>query len=105
METELLSIYNFNILFNNKETINSELDIFIPSLSLAFEINGILHYKPIYGKDKLKQIKANDLKKKHLCKSKNIALKTIDISEIHHFSPSKVKKYLDRIINTIEKLS
>ena len=38
------------------EAINSELDVYVPSLNLAFELNGIFHYEPIYGEKKLNQI-------------------------------------------------
>ena len=34
--------------FNQKNAVGSELDIFCPTLKLAFEINGIFHYKPIF---------------------------------------------------------
>ena len=40
---------DLNILFNDKATIGSELDILIPEIKIAFEINGIIHYEPIYG--------------------------------------------------------
>jgi len=61
LETELNKLYpDLEILFNNKSTINSELDIYIPILNLAFELNGIFHYEPIYGQDKLNQIQNND---------------------------------------------
>ena len=45
LETQLCKSYpNLEIHFNKKDTINSELDIYIPSLKLAFELNGIFHY-------------------------------------------------------------
>ena len=44
IEEELKGKYDFEIIFNGKEAINSELDIYIPSLGLAFELNGIFHY-------------------------------------------------------------
>lgn len=57
LEQQLTSLYqNLLIDFNKKNTINSELDIYIPSLKLAFELNGIFHYEPIHGPDKLNQI-------------------------------------------------
>ena len=54
LEKELIKLYpDLLFHFNRKDTINSELDIYIPSLKLAFELNGIFHYEPIYGDNKL----------------------------------------------------
>jgi hypothetical protein len=56
LEQELIKLYStLEIHFCRSDTIGSELDIYIPSLKLAFEINGIFHYKPIFGEDKLKK--------------------------------------------------
>ena len=56
---------------NQKEIIGSELDFYFPTLKLAIQINGPLHYYPIYGKKKLD---SNTIygyrKKKSLPKSK-----------------------------------
>ena len=61
LEEQLTSLYpKLDIHFNRKDTIGSELDIYIPSLNLAVELNGIFHYEPIFGKDKLSKIKTND---------------------------------------------
>ena len=57
--------------------IGYELDIYFSILSLAIEINGIVHYKPIYGEDKLGKIQAIDKTKDEKCKEHNIALITI----------------------------
>lgn len=102
IEEELKKEYSFEIIFNGKETINSELDIYIPSLSLAFELNGIFHYEPIYGEDKLKNIKNNDDRKFQACLEKNIELCIIDTSSAKVFKPERDRKYLDivkKIIN------
>lgn len=70
-EKQLKLLYpDIKILCNSKTAIDSELDIFIPSLSLAFEFNGILHYKPIYGIKKLNKIKKNDKLKKDCVENK-----------------------------------
>jgi len=39
---------NIKILENSKELINFELDIYLPELKLAIELNGPTHYEPIY---------------------------------------------------------
>jgi len=102
IEEQLKILYpKLNILFNDKTTIDSELDIYIPSLSLAFELNGIFHYEPIYGDYKLKQTKSNDKNKFFLCQKKQINLCVIDISSIIHFKPFRAQKFLDIICNII----
>lgn len=88
-------------LFNNKEIIGSELDIFIPSMNLAFEISGIYHFKPIFGESKLIQIQNNDLNKKIICSSKNIDLHVIDTSDQIKFSESSSEKYFNYIKNIV----
>jgi len=57
--------------FKNK--INVEFDVFIPSLSMAFEYNGEYHYKfvPIYGS---KNISQRDEKKRRICEQDGISL-------------------------------
>lgn len=102
IEEQLKNLYpNLKILFNDKTAIKSELDIYIPSLSLAFELNGIFHYEPIYGQDKLKQIQSNDQNKFYLCQQNQINLCIIDISSIIHFKPAKAQKFLDIICKII----
>jgi hypothetical protein len=89
------------ILFNDKQTIESELDIYIPSLQLAFELNGIHHKKPIYGDEKLARIQSNDVDKIKRCIEKNILLMSIDTSAQSQFSPKTSEMYLEEIIGTI----
>lgn len=90
-------------LFNRKDAINSELDIFIPELKLAFELNGIFHYEPIYGEEKLCQIQNNDQRKFQACLEKGIELCIIDSSKQRYFKPKTAQKYLDIIINVINQ--
>jgi hypothetical protein len=88
--------------YNRKDTINSELDIYIPNLKLAFELNGIFHYEPIYGPDKLVQIRNNDNRKMQACLEQNIELCTIDTSSLSYFKEDKAMKYYNIIIRIIQ---
>jgi len=90
---------------NRKDAINSELDIYIPNLRIAFELNGIFHYEPIYGKDKLDKIKNNDERKFQACIENNIELCIIDTSRLLYFKESNAVKYLDIISSLIDKKS
>jgi len=101
LETKLIELYpDLEIRFNQKDTINSELDIYIPSLKLAFELNGIFHYEPIYGQDKLNQIQNNDNRKFQACIEHEIDFCIIDTSTQNYFKELSSKKFLD-IITTI----
>jgi uncharacterized C2H2 Zn-finger protein len=92
---------HLDIIYNNKMTINSELDIYIPKYKLAIELNGILHYKPIYGNKKLLLIQNNDSLKLKKCIENNIDLIIIDVSSQNHFDLKSSKEYLDKILNII----
>ena len=93
---------NLELHFNRKDTINAELDIYIPHLKLAFELNGIFHYEPIYGEKKLQSTQTNDKRKFQACLEQNIELCIIDVSKEKYFKEHISKKYLD-IITTIVK--
>jgi len=106
LEEQLVILYpKLEIHFNRKDTINSELDIYIPSLKLAFELNGIFHYEPIHGQKKLAQIQNNDHRKFQACSEKNIGLCIIDSSKLKYFKPKNAQKYLDIIIKIINAQS
>jgi hypothetical protein len=101
LEQQLKLLYpSLGFVFNGKEAINSELDIYIPELKLAFELNGIFHYEPIYGPEKLASIQNNDERKFQACLERNIELTIIDSSSMIHFKTDKAQKYL-YIINAI----
>lgn len=92
--------------FNQKSAINSELDIYAPRLKLAFELNGIFHYEPIYSEEKLKQIQNNDGRKFQACIENGIELCIIDTSSQGYFKEITSIKYLDIICGVIDnKLS
>jgi len=104
LEDKLTKLYpELKMHFNRKDTINSELDIYVPKLKLAFELNGIFHYEPIHGKDLLKKIKNNDNRKFQACLEQKIELCVIDSSGLTYFKEDKAKKYLDIITDIINK--
>ena len=103
LQEQLSQEYNFQFHFNRKDTINSELDIYIPEINLAFELNGVFHYEPIYGEEKLKKIQNNDERKFQACLEHKIELCIIDTSKQRYFKEKTSNEYLCIITNIIEQ--
>lgn len=104
IEEQLINIYPYlNFDFNKKDTIGSELDIYIPSLNLAIELNGIFHYEPIYGIDKLQKIQKNDKSKSKACHDLKIDFCIIDTSGQKYFKPKSSQKFLNIITSIINE--
>ena len=96
LEARLRELYpSLTLLPNDKTTINSELDFYFPDLKLAFELNGIFHYEPIYGAEKLASIQNNDHRKFAACIERDISLCIIDSSKMLKFKEPKARVFLD----------
>lgn len=81
LQAKLTTHYpDLSIFYNDRKAVGLELDIYIPHLLLAFEVNGIFHYKAIYGQTKLDKTINHDLEKQRLCKEQLINLIVLDIS-------------------------
>ncbi len=103
LEEELIILYpDLEFHFNRKDAIESELDIFIPSLMLAFELNGIYHYEPIHGQKKLDAVRSNDKRKFAACHEARISLCSIDTSHQKYFKEQRAMKFLKIIQNIID---
>ena len=104
IENQLTILYpNLEIHYNKTNAINAELDIYIPSLNLAFELNGIFHYEPIFGENKLRSHQTNDERKFQACLENEIELCIIDTSSQSKFSIETSEKFSNIIINIISK--
>ena len=95
-------------IFNDKIALNGyELDIYIPELKLAIEWNGIVHYQPIYGQDKLKNTQYKDYQKQLLCQKLNIDLIVIcDMTSkqrVLNESITKISKIIEFKLGGIQK--
>lgn len=102
IEAELINKYpSLEIHYNKTDAIDAELDIYIPSVKLAFELNGIFHYEDIYGQ--LNRTQLNDTKKFQLCIAKGISLCVIDTHDHRYHKKERDQKFLDIITTIIDK--
>lgn len=93
---------NLEFHFNRKDAINSEIDIYIPSLKLAFELNGIFHYEPIFSGEQLTKTQNNDNRKILACAEQGIELCIIDVSHQKYFKEQTSLQFLTIIQNIIK---
>lgn len=111
LEQELPKIFpDLEIRYNDRELCNGlELDLYIPSLKIAFELNGPVHYQPFYGKtleEKEKQfdnIRTKDIMKQHICSEKRIDLYIIDVSRYVRTTDKNNLKYLHYVEKCIKE--
>ncbi len=106
LEDKLRSTYpNLDILCNDRTAINGELDFYFPSLKLAFELNGVFHYEPIYGgPEKLTEIQNNDARKMAACLERGIELCVVDTSQSGYFKPKVAEKFLVIVREVLDKV-
>jgi hypothetical protein len=70
-----------------------EIDIVIPQSRLAIELNGPMHYFPLFGERKLTKIQVADISKQKEVRALGYSLVVIDISVTGYFK--KIKAILD----------
>lgn len=105
LEEKLKILYpNLTFIFNDRFAVGPlELDIYIPSLKLAFELNGIFHYEEIFGKEHLDKTQNNDHRKFQACIEKEISLCVIDTSKQTYVKEKTCLPFLNIITNIIDK--
>lgn len=106
LETQLRTIYpDLDLHCNRRDAINAELDIYFPSLKLAFELNGIFHYEPIYGGvEGLVKTQARDAQKFLACHEKGIELCVIDTSQVSYLKPKVAERFLGVVRGVLDKV-
>lgn len=76
---------DLEIVTNDRKFLPSglEIDINIPSMRLAIELNGPVHYMPIYGEERLHKVQAKDAQKHLEIHQKGLTLIVLDISRLN----------------------
>lgn len=103
LEAHLTKDYPGMCLFNDRKTIKLELDIYVPSHRVAIELNGPVHYTPIYTPEKLEYVKNNDDRKVLLCIGHKIHLYVIDTSGMNKVNETTAKPYIGMVYDILNK--
>lgn len=80
-----------------------QIDLYIPTINLAIEVDGPSHFDPVWGQESLKKTKSYDNKKQGLIIGKGMNL--VRIKQQMDFSVSRSSIVLDRLLNLIDQLS
>ncbi len=59
-----------------------EVDLYVPAAKLAIELNGPVHYLPIYGEERLTKVRFKDAQKHAELHAMGIRLLVLDISRL-----------------------
>ena len=97
----------YKVNFHEEQILSNtklQIDLFIPSINLAIEVDGPSHFLPVWGSDALKRNQSYDQKKEGLLIGKGLIL--IRIKQTKDFSKSraaliynKLKQIIDQIQN------
>lgn len=105
LEERLRETYpDLDLLCNDRKAVNAELDFYFPGLRLAFELNGPLHYEPIYGPEKLAKTRANDGRKFQACFEHNIELCVVDTERFTYFKARGAERFLTLVRGVVDRV-
>lgn len=99
---DILTNMGFELICNSRQLIPSglEIDIYVKDLNLAIELNGPVHYLPIYGEDKLLSTQTNDEIKRKESIEAGYRYSIIDVTQSRF---EDTKRLLDVFASTLIK--
>lgn len=102
---ELLSA-GHNVQFHKEQSlVNTKLqiDIFLPNMNTAIEVDGPSHFSPVWGEDALERSKTYDNKKQGLILGKGLVL--IRIKQTKDFSKTRANILFNKLLDIINDIS
>jgi len=79
-----------------------QIDLFLPTMNVAIEIDGPSHFEPVWGEEALAKNKKYDQKKTGLIIGKG--LKLIRIKQTRDFSKSRASVLYSKLVNSLEEI-
>jgi very-short-patch-repair endonuclease len=94
----LVEFHKEQILSNTK----LQIDLFLPTIGVAIEVDGPSHFLPVWGEDVLNRNKKYDSKKTGLIIGKGLSL--IRIKQTHDYSKTRAGMVYSKLVGAIEEL-
>lgn len=79
-----------------------QIDLFLPTLNVAIEVDGPSHFKPVWGQENLKRNKGYDNKKTGLILGKGLVL--IRIKQTKDFSKARAQKIYSKLFDELNNI-
>lgn len=95
----------YKVQFHQEQTLANtklQIDMVLPTINVAIEIDGPSHFLPVWGDEALKRNKAYDQKKEGLILGKGLAL--IRIKQLRDFSKSRADILYGKLKNIISSI-
>jgi very-short-patch-repair endonuclease len=95
----------YRVEFHKEESLVNtrlQIDLFLPELKIAIEIDGPSHFLPVWGEQTLKRNKTYDSKKEGLLLGKGLAL--IRVKQTKDFSNARGLIVLEKVKEQLEKI-
>lgn len=93
----------FNVDFHKEQILSNtklQIDLFLPTINLAIEVDGPSHFLPIWGEDSLKKNQKYDEKKNGLIIGKG--MKLVRIKQSHDFSQARSILIYNKLLDIIQ---
>jgi very-short-patch-repair endonuclease len=95
----------FRVDFHKEQILSNtklHIDMFLPTMNIAIEVDGPSHFKPVWGSDALKKNQKYDQKKNGLLLGKGI--KIIRVKQTKDFSQSRGLIVYERLVEAIKEI-
>ena len=95
----------FRVDFHKEQSLLNtklQIDLFMPTLNIAIEVDGVSHFEPVWGEDALKRNKGYDNKKTGLILGKGLVL--IRVIQKKDFSKARAQVIYDELKETIDNI-
>lgn len=95
----------FVVEFHKEQVLSNtklQIDLFLPILNVAIEVDGPSHFSPIWGEDALKKNKKYDEKKNGLILGKGMTL--IRIKQTKDFSKSRADLLFEKLLESLNQI-
>lgn len=83
-------------------TTNLHLDLFLPTINVAIEVDGPSHFFPVWGEEALERTQRYDKKKSGLIVGKGYRM--IRVAQKHEYSEARAKRVLTNLLDVLKHI-